>query len=161
MTTPQEPTPGDKNASNEDNKSTLSSADKVTATYASELKRDQLIYELIKRRLDNERQRINDLDGKASNLVGFVSVVVSILLGSALFELRSLSSNLPVSILFFMGIGGLLLSIGLALAGFRIRRWTDVPEVQHLIERYTTLPYDEVLKRNAGQMANSVKIRHN
>jgi hypothetical protein len=26
-----------------------------------------------------------------------------------------------------------------------------------LIERYTTLPYDEVLKRNAGQMANAVK----
>jgi predicted membrane channel-forming protein YqfA (hemolysin III family) len=76
----------------------------------------------------------------ASNLIGFVSVVVSILLGSALFELRPLSSNLPVSILFFMEIGGLLLSIGLDLAGFRIRMWRDVLGVQHLRQRYTTLP---------------------
>jgi hypothetical protein len=157
MTEPQEPTPGDKINSNESGKSVLPHVDKAVATDAAELNRDQLIFELIKRRLDNERQRINDLDAKANNLVGFVSVVVSILLGSALFELRSLSSNLSISLLFFVGMGGLLLSIVLALAGFRIRRWRDVPEVQYLIERYTTLPYDEVLKRNAGEMANAVK----
>jgi hypothetical protein len=159
MTTSQEPTPGDKIKSDVDTKNVLSSPENVSAVgaAASELQRDLLIYELIKRRLENERQRINDLDAKANNLVGFVSVVISILLGSALFELRSLSSNLAVSILFFVGMGGLLLSIVLALAGFRIRRWRDVPEVQYLIEKYTTLPHEEVLKRNAGEMANAVK----
>ncbi len=55
-----------------------------------------------------------------------------------------------------MGIGILLASIVFALAGSKVRKWSDVPNVQYLIEKYTTLPYDEVLKRNAGEMANAV-----
>ena len=115
------------------------------------------VFELIKGRLDNERRRINDLDGKASSLVGFVSVVVSVLLGSALFETRSLSSNLAVSILYFVGIGILLISIGFALGGFRIREWREVPEVEHLLRKFVTLPYDKVLRTTAVAMANAVK----
>ncbi len=49
--------------------------------------RDVLIFELIKRRLDNEWRRINDLDSKANNLVGFVSVVISLLLGAGNFRI--------------------------------------------------------------------------
>ena len=40
-----------------------------------------VIFELIKRRFDNEGERTNSLDGKAGNFVGFVSVVVGLLLG--------------------------------------------------------------------------------
>lgn len=119
--------------------------------------RDVLIFELIKRRLDNEWRRINDLDSKANNLVGFVSVVVSLLLGVATFELSaSLACKIHLSILYFMGIGFLITSIILALSGSKIRRWSDVPDVQYLIREYTKRPYEEVLKRNAGEMANAV-----
>jgi hypothetical protein len=114
--------------------------------------RDILIFELIKRRLDNEWRRINDLDSKANNLVGFVSVVISLLLGAAAFKLSSaLACKTELSILYFVGLGLLLTSIILALAGSKVRRWSDVPNVQYLIQEYTNLPYDEVLKRNAGE----------
>jgi hypothetical protein len=156
MTTSQEPTPGDKIKSNEEGKNVLSSEGNVPID-ASELQRDQLVFELIKRRLDNERQRINDLDGKASNLVGFVSVVVSVLLGSALFELRFLSFGSAVSILYFLGIGVLLISIGFALGGFRIRRWQDVPEVEYFLDEYTNRRYEEVLTTSSVEMARAVK----
>jgi hypothetical protein len=153
MPTSQGTSLGDKINSNEDDKSVVSSA----ATSASELKRDQLIFELVKRRLDNERHRINDLDGKANNLVGFVSVVISVLLGSALFELRFLSLSPAISILYFLGIGVLLLSIGFALGGFRIRKWEDVPEVLYLLDEYTNRPYEEILTTSSVEMAKAVK----
>jgi hypothetical protein len=120
-------------------------------------KRDVLIFELIKRRLDNEWRRINDLDSKANNLVGFVSVVISLLLGAATFKLSSeLICKMNLSILYFLGIGILLICIILALTGSKVRKWSDVPNVQYLIRNYTSLPYTEVLKRNAGEMANAV-----
>jgi hypothetical protein len=98
------------------------------------------------------------LDGKAGNLIGFVSVVVSVLLGSALFELRALSFSHPVSILYFIGIGILLLSIGLALGGFRVKRWTEVPNVNTILkEDYINAPYLDVLQKSATAMAEAVK----
>jgi hypothetical protein len=74
--------------------------------------RDILIFELIKGRPDNEWRRINDLDSKANNLVGFVSVVISLLLGATAFKLSSaLKCNIDLSILYFIGIGLLLAQI--------------------------------------------------
>ena len=46
-----------------------------------DIKRDDLIFDLIKRRFDSETDRLNNLDSKASSLVGFVSIVVSLVLG--------------------------------------------------------------------------------
>jgi|SoiMethySBSTD1v2_1073268.scaffolds.fasta_scaffold2381454_1 hypothetical protein len=44
-------------------------------------KRDELIFDLIKRRFDGEIDRANKLDSKAGSMVGFVSVVVGLTLG--------------------------------------------------------------------------------
>ncbi len=118
--------------------------------------RDKLIFDLVTRRLDSEWQRINDLDTKATNLIGFISVVVGLLLGAGTFKLSTLSQNTPLSVVYFIGVGLLLVSIGLALGGFKVRKWHDVPNTRYLIDNYTSLPYDEVLKRNAGEMANVV-----
>lgn len=126
-----------------------------------EQERDKLLFELIKRRLDNEGQRTNDLDNKASNLIGFTSVVVGILLGAGTFKLSSLLSAPGLSVLYFIGIGILLLSVVLALGGFKVRSWSDVPDVLYVIKEYTKLRYDEVLQRNAGEMAKVVSDSEN
>jgi hypothetical protein len=47
----------------------------------TEIKRDDLIFDLIKRRFDAERDTSNNLDSKASSLIGFVSIVVGLVLG--------------------------------------------------------------------------------
>jgi hypothetical protein len=96
------------------------------------------------------------LDSKAGNLIGFISVVVGLLLGAGALKIEAMTSDYFPSVIFFVGIGILLASIGLALASFRVRTWIAVPNVTTLINNYTTVPYDEVLKRNGGEMAKAV-----
>jgi hypothetical protein len=127
-----------------------------------EKERDELIFELIKRRVDSEVNRTNNLDSKAGSMVGFVSILTGLLLGSGSIllggEINKVHLDLKDfdSVLYFLAIGLLLISIGLSLFALRVRRWIIVPDVTTLIERYTELSYDEVLKRNAGEMAKSV-----
>jgi cell division protein FtsW (lipid II flippase) len=126
-------------------------------------KRDELIFDLIKRRYDGELDTAKNLDSKSGNIVGFVSIVVVLTLGgesvfstTRLFEGFSLLSNQYATVLYFVGITILLVSIGCALAALKIRRWTVVPNVDILINEYTKLGYSEVLKRNAAEMRHSV-----
>jgi hypothetical protein len=125
--------------------------------------RDNLIFELIKRRFDGEGERTNSLDGKAGNLVGFISVVVGLFLGGGsllsggnISNSSALFSNHLLASLYFIGVGSLLLSIGSALCALRVRKWITVPNVNTLISDYVTLPCSEVLRRNAGEMAKAV-----
>jgi hypothetical protein len=125
-------------------------------------KRDSLIFELIRKRFDDEKERTNNLDSKAHNLVGYTSLVVGLLLGGGsvlsggeIFKSTILSSNI-FTLIYFVGISFLLISIGFALTALKVRRWIVVPNVQTLIDDYTLLPYSEVLQRNAGEMAKAV-----
>lgn len=36
-----------------------------------DIKRDEFIFELIRKRMDNEIERSNNLDNKANNIIGF------------------------------------------------------------------------------------------
>jgi hypothetical protein len=128
-------------------------------------KRDDLIFELIKRRIDNEGERTNSLDSKAGSLVGFVSVVVGLLLGGggllsggAIFKTSSglLTSNHILDFIYFVGVAFLLVSIGCSLTALKVRRWIVVPNVHTLISDYIILPYSDVLQRNAVEMAKAV-----
>jgi hypothetical protein len=131
-------------------------------------KRDDLIFELIKRRIDNEGERTNSLDTKAGSLVGYVSVLVglflgggSLLSGGVIFKTSSvlLSTNHIVSFIYFVGLAFLLVSIGCSLNALRVRKWIAVPNVDTLISDYITRPYIDVLQTNAVEMANAVAKR--
>lgn len=123
----------------------------------SDTTRDNLIYDLIKRRYDSEWQRINNLDGKANSLVGYISLVTGFLLGSATFAMSSALICRPLlSSVYFCGIAVLIASIVLALLATRVRIWPNVPNVKVLLESYTTQPYDVVLKTNAATMAEAI-----
>jgi hypothetical protein len=122
----------------------------------SEKERDDLIFELINRRYDSEHARTNNLDSKANSLIGFTSIVVGLILGAGTMDILKLLHAQSAIVIYFIGIATLLLSIGFSLWSFRVRSWIMVPKVQTLIEKYTTKSYDEVLKRNAGEMAKAV-----
>jgi hypothetical protein len=130
--------------------------------HVSDRDRDELIFDLIKRRVETELSRTNNLDSKAGSIVGFVSILAGLLLGGgSLVSGGDINnSNLDFtdikSVLYFFGVALLLVSIGLSLFALRVRKWIAVPNVTTLIERYTELSYEEVLKRNAGEMAKSV-----
>ncbi len=123
-----------------------------------EQERDLLIFNLIQRRLDGEWQRLRDLDSKASNMIGFVSVAVSLLLGTGTISFMNVGTLDPnLASFFFVGTGLLIGSIILGMVGYKVREWTDVPDVRHLIDEYKDKPYGKVLQKNAGTMAKVVE----
>jgi Na+/phosphate symporter len=118
-------------------------------------KRDELIFDLVKRRLDGESTRLSNLDSKATNLIGFISVVVGLLLGGSAFAPAGIS-NQALSVPYFVGISLLITSIILALLATKVMKWIAIPDVEYLRQEYTKLAYGEVLRRNAGEMINAV-----
>lgn len=119
-------------------------------------KRDEFIFELIRTRMDNEFERSDNLDNKANNIIGFTSLIVGILVGIG--TLDTFKTELHYSFIYLIGIGILLTSILFSLWAFKIRKWIMVPQVQTLLAKYTNVEYEEVLRRNAGEMAKAVMI---
>lgn len=146
--------------------------------------RDLMIFDLVKRRYDSEWQRINNLDSKANNLIGFISVIVTLLLGAGTLQVQQFLSN-SNKWLFVTGIGFLVASLCASLWAFKVRRWKIVPHVDTLVPwegdpnletsgqglagtlagrtkrsrpriDYTQYTYRDLLQKNAGQMSKAV-----
>jgi len=103
-------------------------------------KRDQFIYELIADRFRLEWERTNDLDGKASGIIGFVGIIVSLQAGLGSFLLKEIPRTsefyIPLCALFLLGIIFLMCSIFYGLKAYYVKTWKVVPDPEHLIEEY-------------------------
>jgi len=103
-------------------------------------KRDQLIYELINDRFRLEWQRTNDLDGKASSIIGFVGIIITLQAGLGSFLLKEIPKTFEFyilfSALFLSGIIFLICSILCGLKACYIRKWRVVPDPEYLIEKF-------------------------
>ena len=103
-------------------------------------KRDQLIYELIADRFRLEWQRTNDLDGKASGIIGFVGIIVSLAAGLGGFLLKEIPKTCDFYIhlcaLLLFGIIFLMCSILCGLKAYYLKAWKVVPDPEYLIEEY-------------------------
>ncbi len=121
-------------------------------------KRDELILDLIKRRYDSEIDRLNSIDSKGGNLIGFVSVIVGILVGIAGLEFIQETSTPLTSIPYFMGLAMLISSISCAMYAVKIRNYLAVPDVSRLMDRYVEAEYRIVIRKVAGTMRDSVKL---
>ncbi len=124
---------------------------------AAKEKRDELIFDLIKRRYDSELQRANSIDSKGGNLIGFVSVVVGLLIGLGGFQTLNQLKEPEYWAIYFGGIVLLLLSIVFCLYAVKVRKWTFVPNAKYLWDKYTEEPYRKVIRRNAAEMASAVE----
>ena len=106
-----------------------------------------------------KEQGLNNLDEKAGKLIGFTSIVVSILLGEGAFKsLPTLRNDIlsPIPIIYFAGIAPLLLSIGFALKGYRLRNWPVVPEVDPLLKKYYNKKSIDIIRTISVEMAKAV-----
>lgn len=103
-------------------------------------KRDQFVYELINDRFRLERQRTSDLDGKASSIIGFAGVIVSLQAGLGSFLLKKIPKTyefyIHLYVLFLLGIIFLMCSILCGLKAYYVRTWKIVPDPEYLIEEY-------------------------
>src|SRR5688572_27343959 len=118
-------------------------------------KRDELIFDLIKRRYDSELTRLAALDSKAGGLIGFVSIVIGLLVAVGTIELPGQLSRFEYSLLYFAGTGFMLLSIILSLYAIKIRKWNFAPNVFALGRKYFDIPYRLALRKNAIAMVQA------
>jgi hypothetical protein len=124
--------------------------------------RNDMILEFIKRRYDGEMEKITSSDSKASNLIGFVSVVIGLVVGGGAFKISVIAAQIYLWPFYFGGVVLLLLSIFFGLRSFIIRNWKVAPEVQALLDILmdTTTPYTEqqygiILKASAKAMVEA------
>ena len=122
----------------------------------SNQERDKLLFDLIKGRLEQEWTRVNDLDTKASNLVGFVSIASGLLLGIGTFA-RISQFGVSLALIFLSGAGLLISSIFFGMMAMRIRKWQLVPDSSALIRGYKDQTTTIVLRRTGGEMAKVTK----
>lgn len=103
-------------------------------------KRDQLIYDIITERFRLEWQRIINLDSKATGIIGFVGIILSLQAGLGGFLLTKVprDSNFysPLCLLFLSGIILLMCSILCGLTAYSVKAWKIVPDPKRLIEEY-------------------------
>jgi hypothetical protein len=95
-------------------------------------RKDELIFELGKRRYDHELQRTKDLDDKAAGLIGYVTIVTGLLVGLGTFGILEKLSKPEYYIPYFGGIGLLLFSIISSLMSIRLTKWDVVPKFEDL-----------------------------
>ncbi len=103
-------------------------------------KRDEFIYELISDRFHLEWARTHDLDGKASSVIGFVGIILSLEAGLGGFLLKEISGTSEcyalLCILFLLGLLFLVCSILCGLRAYDVKTWKVVPSAEYLIEEY-------------------------
>jgi uncharacterized membrane protein HdeD (DUF308 family) len=97
-------------------------------SYSNEDKeRDLKILDFVEKRYNFELQRLRDLDTKASNLIGYVSVITTLILGIGAFGFLSNLSEKSYSIIYFVGIFALVSSITVSLVSMMARRYEFRP----------------------------------
>jgi hypothetical protein len=126
-------------------------------------KRDQFIYELITDRFRLEWQRTNDLDGKASSVVGFVGIILSLEAGLGGFLLKEISETSEcyalLCFLFLLGLVFLMCSILCGLKAYYVERWEVVPVPKHLIDEYAKKDRSriDILRIVSAEISDAVK----
>jgi phosphotransferase system glucose/maltose/N-acetylglucosamine-specific IIC component len=122
--------------------------------------RDDLIFELIKRRYDGVLTDINSLDTKSASLIGFVSVVAGLIIGGGTFDISAIAKSYAFYIPYFLAIGFLIASILFGLKAFRQRNHPVVPNVEVLLKNYTkpNVLYSHVLQASGSEMVKAIRL---
>lgn len=107
------------------------------------IKRDRFIFDLIEKRAESEQERSIILDNKASNIIGYVGLIVGLLVTVISFIFGDLSENEVLikyyssyRILLLFGILFLLGSIVASINAYFVREYQIVPATKALIENY-------------------------
>jgi hypothetical protein len=120
-----------------------------------ERKMYEKLFDYVQKRYDLELQGIKDLDSKAGNLIGYVGIVTSLILGLGTFGLLSNITRIDYFILYFGGVIAFSLSIISSLLATKIRTFQFRPlvaQAQDYIIDIGKDRYDELLTTSIAQM---------
>jgi len=111
-------------------------------TPSDEDQRDQLLFDVTSKRLSDEQSRTKELDNKASNIVSFVSIIVTFLSGLGIIKFSGISQlDDYAKTAYFIGIMFFLASIIISLFAYRIIAWSAVPNTENMILNYKDKPF--------------------
>ena len=121
-------------------------------------KKEELLFDLVKRRYDSELERIRDLDDKAGNLIGYVTVVTGLLIGLGTLDILDKLARAEYFVPYFAGIILLLLSLVLSLVALKVSKWTVSPDIDtiHSILRDSAYKYRTVIRQGIMRMGEVV-----
>src|SRR5438093_3269996 len=92
-------------------------------------KKDEIIFELVKRIYDEGFETKRTLDDKGSNLIGYVTIVTGLLIGLGTFNIFDELSLPQYYIPYFVGIGLFLATIVFSMLTVRVKEYEFVPTV--------------------------------
>jgi hypothetical protein len=99
----------------------------------------ELIYGLVNGIFNLNWNRITDIDQKASTIIGFIGLIVSLYAGLGSFFLEKFTNSHEFTyfyLLFILGIVALMCSIICGLKALEIRDYEAVPDPKNLIDKY-------------------------
>jgi len=128
--------------------------------------RDSFIFNLIKERYEFEWDRSKILDSKASKMIGFTGVIITLETTVLLFIFKEFSNLLILpetvrSIFFFLILLSIICLFCSAITGLLalyIKKWPIVPNTTHLIENYTanTVGIRSVMGATGKQISDAI-----
>ncbi len=111
-----------------------------SGNYSNNLnEKDKYIYELVFSRFNLEWTRLNDLDSKAGNIIGFASLIIALEINFISENFNKIQADETYIMNFYLIIASvvfLIWSLCLGFASSSIKKWKVVPETNHLITSY-------------------------
>lgn len=111
------------------------------------------------------RERTNTIDGKASDLVKFVGLLLALQSGVIVIFIREnfkMNNNyLYLFIIFLIGVIFLTSSVIFGLKAYQIRTWSLVPEPMRLVNEYAKKNYPRRIILQRVGLASATAIKEN
>jgi hypothetical protein len=104
-----------------------------------ENKKEELLLDLVRKRYDLELQASRDLDSKAGNLIGYITIVTALIVGLGTFSILDKLSEPKYFIPYFVGIAALLFSIIISLFAIKTRKFYSSPAITDLSDYYNDI----------------------
>ena len=123
------------------------------------LKKYELIFNMIKDRYKHELERINHLDNKAGNSIGYISVILSLLIGVGTFDIIEKISKSNYYFIYFIGLILLIVSFLFSFHALKIRKLKVFPAVARLYMEYTknNYSYSNVIAKSLTPIAKAIE----
>ena len=106
----------------------------------------EFIYDTVSRRAYYEYDVIDKKDQKASTIIGFNAIILSIVFAS--FQKVTFYPSL-----FYTGVTLIFGALVFALIGYRIAEYSIAPEPKEFYAKYKMKPYDETIERLTATLA--------
>jgi hypothetical protein len=95
-------------------------------------KKDEIIFELVKKSYDEIFDTKKVLDDKGGNLIGYTTIVTGLLVGLGAFNISDKLSLPQYYLPYFVGIGLLLGTIVFSMLSVRVKGYSSVPTTSDL-----------------------------